>query len=58
MPAPLVILWHDRDAPYREAISDAGLAGEVQVIAVKGAAEPPAEHWARCEGLLAFRAKP
>lgn len=58
MPAPLVILWHDNDGPYREAISDAGLAGEVQVIAVKGAAEPPAEHWARCEALLAFRAKP
>ena len=58
MPAPLVILWHDNDAPYREAISDAGLAGEVQVIAVKGAAEPPADHWARCEALLAFRAKP
>ena len=58
MPAPLVILWHDNDAPYREAISDAGLAGEVQVIAVKGAAEPPAHHWARCEALLAFRAKP
>jgi phosphoglycerate dehydrogenase-like enzyme len=58
MAAPLVILWHDNDGPYREAISDAGLAGEVQVIAVKGAAEPPAEHWARCEGLLAFRAKP
>jgi phosphoglycerate dehydrogenase-like enzyme len=57
MPAPLVILWHDNDGPYREAISDAGLAGEVQVIAVKGAAEPPAEHWARCEALLAFRAK-
>ena len=58
MPAPLVILWHDNDGPYREAISDAGLAGEVQVIAVKGAAEPPADHWARCEALLAFRAKP
>ena len=58
MPAPLVILWHDRDAPYREAISDAGLAGEVQVIAVKGAAEPSPEHWGRCEALLAFRAKP
>jgi phosphoglycerate dehydrogenase-like enzyme len=58
MPAPLVILWHDRDTPYREAISDAGLAGEVQVIAVKGSAEPPTEHWARCEALLAFRAKP
>jgi phosphoglycerate dehydrogenase-like enzyme len=58
MPAPLVILWHDNDGPYREAISDAGLAGEVQVIATKGAAEPPAEHWARCEALLAFRAKP
>jgi phosphoglycerate dehydrogenase-like enzyme len=57
MPAPLVILWHDNDGPYREAISDAGLAGEVQVIAVKGANEPPAEHWARCEALLAFRAK-
>ena len=58
MPAPLVILWHDHDAPYRDAISDAGLAGEVQVIAVKGGAEPPPEHWARCEALLAFRAKP
>ena len=58
MPAPLVILWHDNDGPYREAISDAGLAGEVQVIAVKGAAEPPAQHWARCDALLAFRAKP
>jgi glyoxylate/hydroxypyruvate reductase A len=58
MPAPLVILWHDRDAPYREAISDAGLAGEVQLIAVKGAAEPSPEHWARCEALLAFRARP
>ncbi len=58
MPAPLVILWHDNDGPYREAISDAGLAGEVQVIAVKGAAEPPADHWARCEALLAFRGKP
>jgi phosphoglycerate dehydrogenase-like enzyme len=58
MPAPLVILWHDNDAPYREAISDAGLAGEVQVIAVKGGAEPPANHWARCEALLAFRPKP
>ena len=58
MPAPLLILWHDNDAPYREAISDAGLAGEVQVIAVKGAAEPPANHWARCDALLAFRAKP
>ena len=58
MPAPLVILWHDNDAPYREAISDAGLAGEVQVIAVKGGAEPPPDHWARCEALLAFRAKP
>jgi phosphoglycerate dehydrogenase-like enzyme len=58
MPAPLVILWHDNDGPYREAISDAGLAGEVQVIAAKGASEPPAEHWARCEALLAFRAKP
>jgi phosphoglycerate dehydrogenase-like enzyme len=58
MPAPLVILWHDNDGPYREAISDAGLAGEVQVIATKSAAEPPAEHWARCEALLAFRAKP
>jgi phosphoglycerate dehydrogenase-like enzyme len=58
MPAPLVILWHDNDGPYREAISDAGLAGEVQVIATKGAAEPPAEHWAHCEALLAFRAKP
>jgi hypothetical protein len=58
MPAPLVILWHDNDAPYREAISDAGLAGEVQVIAVKGGAEPPTNHWAQCEALLAFRAKP
>jgi phosphoglycerate dehydrogenase-like enzyme len=58
MPAPLVILWHERDAPYREAISDAGLAGEVQVIAVKGAAAPSPEHWARCEALLAFRARP
>ena len=58
MPAPLVILWHDNDAPYREAISDAGLAGEVQVITVKGGAEPPANHWARCEALLAFRPKP
>jgi phosphoglycerate dehydrogenase-like enzyme len=58
MPAPLVILWHDNDGPYREAISDAGLAGEVQVIAVKGAAEPPAQHWAQCEALLAFRGKP
>jgi len=46
------------DAPYREAISDAGLAGEVQVIAVKGGAEPPTNHWAQCEALLAFRAKP
>jgi len=58
MPAPLVILWHDNDAPYREAISDAGLAGEVQVIAVKGGAEPPTNHWAQCVALLAFRAKP
>ena len=58
MPAPLVILWHDNDAAYREAISDAGLAGEVQVIAVKGGAEPPTNHWAQCEALLAFRAKP
>jgi glyoxylate/hydroxypyruvate reductase A len=58
MLAPLVILWHDNDAPYREAISDAGLAGEVQVIAVKGGAEPPTNHWAQCEALLAFRAKP
>ena len=58
MLAPLVILWHDNDAPYREAISDAGLAGEVQVIAVKGGAELPTNHWAQCEALLAFRAKP
>src|SRR4029434_2034383 len=58
MPAPLVILWHDNDAPYREAISDAGLAGEVQVIAVKRGGEPPDTHWARREALLASRPKP
>jgi glyoxylate/hydroxypyruvate reductase len=28
------------------------------VIAVKGGAEPPTNHWAQCEALLAFRAKP
>ena len=58
MAAPLVLLWHSNDGPYRTAISDAGLAGEVQVLAVPGTAEPSADAWGRCEALLAFRATP
>ena len=58
MAAPLVLLWHSNDGPYRTAISDAGLAGEVQVLAVPGSAEPSADAWGRCEALLAFRATP
>ena len=47
MAAPLVLLWHSNDGPYRTAISDAGLAGEVQVLAVAGNAEPSADAWGR-----------
>jgi glyoxylate/hydroxypyruvate reductase A len=53
---PVVLLWLNETEPYRKALSDAGLADQIELHAVRMDAVPPAETLARAEAMLAWRA--
>jgi len=55
---PVILLWAGDPAPYRAAIERAGLADRIDLHAASGNAPPPPDVFARCEGMLAFRAAP
>ncbi|MBW8270656.1 D-2-hydroxyacid dehydrogenase [Caldovatus aquaticus] len=59
MPAPLMLLWTDRDQPYREAIARAGLDdGRWRFVFLPRAAEPDPALLAEAEALFAMSAPP
>jgi phosphoglycerate dehydrogenase-like enzyme len=55
---PLVLLWLNDGAPYRQAIERAGLGARVEAVHVPLTEEPAPELLARCEAMLAWRAGP
>jgi glyoxylate/hydroxypyruvate reductase len=55
---PVVLLWLDQADVYRAAAERAGLAGRVELHAVRAGAEPPAKLAARCEALLGWGVTP
>ena len=55
---PVILLWAGDPAPYRAAVERAGLADRIELHAAPMSAPPPPEVFARCEGMLAFRAAP
>ncbi|HXJ81992.1 MAG TPA: D-2-hydroxyacid dehydrogenase [Candidatus Methylomirabilis sp.] len=53
---PVVLLWLNEPAPYREALQDAGLADRVDLHTLRMDATPSPELLERCEAMLAWRA--
>lgn len=55
MTPPTVLLWLDEARAYRVAVERAGLAGRVELHALRAEERPAPELWARCAALLAWR---
>ena len=53
---PLVLLWINDAAPYRQGLARAGLDQRVDVVHVPLTETPAPDLLARCEAMLAFRA--
>jgi phosphoglycerate dehydrogenase-like enzyme len=58
MPAPLLILWNDNNAPYLRALEAAGVAGAWRIAEVKRAERPSAEQLAEAEAMMCWGAPP
>lgn len=54
---PVVLLWLDQAAVYRDAVEGAGLGDRVELHLVRAEEEPSPEVMARCEALLAWRVR-
>jgi len=57
-PKPVILFWAGDPTAYRAAIERAGLADRIEFHAAPMSAPPPADVFARCEAMLAFRAAP
>ncbi|MGH2782184.1 MAG: hypothetical protein ACRDLA_12410, partial [Thermoleophilaceae bacterium] len=53
---PLVLLWINDAAPYRQGLERAGLDRRVEAVPVPLTETPAPELLARCEAMLAYRA--
>ena len=55
---PVILFWAGDPTAYRAALERTGLADRVEFHAAPMSAPPPSDVFARCEGMLAFRATP